>query len=151
MKLLAMIFVCSTLFIRVAVGQETPGTYEACSQVLREAEHAGQQISPRQIAAVLNSANAQCLSSAETREWLNEVLFSVLLAHPEGFLRAYRKAGSAIRKNIIAELESPVSDGIDLPKVYRGVVSVKAENGDDKQTIISALRLAGDKIGLQLH
>ncbi|HEY6094127.1 MAG TPA: hypothetical protein VIU93_04165 [Gallionellaceae bacterium] len=150
MRIAFFVFVCSAMLPQVAVGAAAPGTYEACSQVLRDADNAGKRISPRQVAAVLNATNSRCLSSAETSEWLNEVLFHALLVRPAAFLEAFARVDQVTRRNIIAELESPVNDGIDLPKVYRSVWSVKGGNGKDKQAIISALRTAGDKAGLQL-
>lgn len=123
-------------------------SYKECSQVLREAEKAGARITKKHVEALVAAANSRCLSYAETSEWINEAVFSALQLRPNDFLESFSNANSAVKKNVIRILENPVHDGIDLGKAYSSIQSVTGE-GSDKQTVLSALRTAGEKMGLQ--
>ena len=125
------------------------GSYEACTQTLREADGAGKKISQAQVAALIAASNKKCLSYVETGEWLNEVLFTALQYRPAYFVEAFSKAGSDIRNNITHELENPINDGIDLEGTYQALATTGKDSAD-KQALLSAVKLAGKKMGMDL-
>lgn len=134
----------------LASGAEEPSTYEGCSQVLKEAEKAGDRITQKQVASVVMAANPRCLSHTETSEWINEVVFSVIQLRPSDFVEAFSQANTTTKKNVIHILENPINDLIDLQKTYSSIQSVASKESADKQSLLSAVKTAGEKIGLHL-
>lgn len=147
------LFVCLLLALSVSVANAggIPSTYEECTQVLQDAEMAGEKVTSAQVSRVVSAVNKQCLSGAETSEFLNEVLFAVLRARPADFLVDFANANPESRKRILHELENPISDAIDLQKSYDSVSGVKGSDDAGKQAILSALNVAAEKMDLHFQ
>jgi len=149
MKLIVLFSLALAFLPGLVDGAEPPTTYETCSQVLIEAEKAGNKISKVQVISIVSAANANCISYAETSEWLNEVLFSTIVIRPKEFMDSFSNADPSSKKLILKELMNPVNDGIDLKKAYNSILSVDS-SGKDKQTLLSAVKSAGENAGLKL-
>ncbi len=60
-------------------------------------------------------------NNVEFREWGNEILFEILDKKPKLFFETLFKMKSAQIKSIEDEINSPISDGINMIKLYNNV------------------------------
>ena len=113
-----------------------------CSQVFLNTYKAGKTVNEHQINEFLGALGCEYFSSAEGGEFGNELLFSIVLSHPEIFLKSFSNQERLIQNIILVELERPVHDGIDLAKVR---TSVSNAHGDKKvkERILNAIKVPG--------
>ena len=132
----------------LAAGRADDGA--ACQRMFAAIEKAGAAITQKQVDELLALIDSRCLAGAESHEWANELLFSVLLARPQEFIAAFSRTPSVAQGKIIRELESPVHDGIDLRAVFRSASSARGDRRA-RQRILDALEAAAQKTGFRLE
>lgn len=135
-------------WIAFAAGRADDGA--VCQRTFAAVEQAGAAITRKQVDEFLTLIDSRCLAGAESHEWANELLFSVLLARPQEFIAAFSRTPSAAQGKIIRELESPVHDGIDLRAVFGATSSVRGDRRA-RQRILDALKAAAQKTGFRLE
>lgn len=135
-------------WIALAAGRADDGA--ACQRTFAAIERAGAAVTRKQADEFLALIDSRCLAGAESHEWANELLFSVLLARPQEFIAAFSRTQSAAQGKIIRELESPVHDGIDLRAVFGAASSARGDRRA-RQRILDALKAAAQKTGFRLE
>ena len=141
-----------TIFIIISsfncLAQKLPSNLDECSQLLLSTKKAGENIKNHEIELLLSSVNSLCLQSTEYSEWVNEIIYKLIIIKPEGFIASFNKQSTNIQKNVLKEIESPIHDGIDLEASYN---SIKSTNSQNSESILKAIHTAGEKIDLNLH
>jgi hypothetical protein len=98
-----------------------------------------------QILLFLNSIGEECKNDAEFSEVSNEVLFNIVGANPESFLKVIETNSSKIDiKWILHELENPVNDGIDVRSIFEKINNITGYDST-KNLIIKSLNIALNK------
>lgn len=97
-----------------------------------------------QILSFLYSLGEECKNNVEFSEWSNEVLFNIVLANPEIFLKVMDSYSTNIELDwILKELEDPISDVI-IKEIYEKINNVN-EYDSTKKLIIKSLQIALDR------
>jgi len=121
---------------------------DACLAWLKKVDSKQTELSRKELAEFFQGFRPACLDG-EYGEWSNELLFSVLSRQPGDFAEVLQLQDSAGRNRILAMLESPVNDGIDLAAIHAKVVK-SAKASPLKSRMVRALRVAASKSGLRL-
>lgn len=85
---------------------------------------------------------------AEQSETNNELLFEYARKYPEIFVYEFFMSNPPIKQKLLAELESPVHDGIDIALTYERILTASDISG--KAEIIKSLEVAASKAGITL-
>ena len=82
------------------------------------------------VATLLHTPPSVCPAYVIYAEWYNEVLFSVLAAHPDSFRAVFQSLPVESREAILAELREPVHDAIDMVAVLKAYHRIPAVVND---------------------
>lgn len=145
MKLLLIILSATISF--TATVQDS-NDLEKCSQSLAAIERSLTKLDESDVNALVSSVGRVCMSSVEFSEWVNELLYAAVIEKPSYFMKSFSWQPQDVQGNIIKELESPIHDGIDLNKAFHAIQS--ASGGSEKETILSAIKVAAGKLGISL-
>ena len=130
------------------LAQKLPSNLDECSQLLLSAEKAGENIKNHEIDLILSSVNDLCLKSTEYSEWVNEIIYKLIIIKPNGFITSFNNQSPEVQKNVLKEIESGIHDGICLEAPYNSIKNTNSKNSD---IILKAIHTAGEKIDLNLH
>lgn len=122
-----------------ASGQDLPGSLDECSHLLALVEAKVGTLSKGETARLLNSVDEFCMRSTEFSEWVNEVLYAVLISQPRMFATTFEELSSSTQARIVYELAHPVHDAIDVGAARRALDSA----GDDLGSIVELSRAVG--------
>lgn len=102
-------------------------------------------INEQTIQKLFCTAEDSCRVNAEFMEIFNEALFVCLEKKPEIFVKQF--SFSPKQEFILKQLESPISDTIDLRKIIENLTKIpKKKNADSYNKVLQALNLATKKM-----
>lgn len=103
------------------------------------------KLTPNDIRIFLSVFDSSCSSNVEFSEFSNELLFNVLDKYTKEVLLILEKGYSGIQlRSVLSELESPLTDAIDLNNLIQKVEKVKASQQIKKQ-VIDALQVSNNQ------
>ena len=88
-------------------------------------------------------------NNVELSEGNNEKLFLLSEKYPYSLLTSFCELNNEIQVFLLSEYESPIHDLIDLQLIFTRLKNTKVDCSG-KQRILDALKLAGQKIGLEI-
>ena len=144
-SLIALIF----FTVAFAHADELPSNLDECSSLLASVEKNGNSVTKEQLKTLFKSVDKLCLSSVEYSEWVNEILYTLLITKPNQFLHIYKRQELKIKKNILNEIKNPVHDGIDLKGAHDAVKATKAAQ-KLKNEFLLAIKHAANNGGIKL-
>lgn len=131
---------------------QSPNVYSTpkCGiEVLKNISSKMDSLSENDFHMFFGSFSPKCSNNVEFSEWSNELLFEALLKHPVLFINILPQQDKSFINKALEVLESPIHDGIDVSSTYAAVKKSQA-NTYTKDSILSALKTAGEKSGLIL-
>jgi len=123
---------------------------ECGTSVLKEINSKIGSLSESDMKMFFGAYGPKCGTNVEFSEWGNELLFGALIKQPDLFIKILSKQNASVISKVVKELESPIHDGIDLTKTFSAAKNVKNYK-KTKNSVLSAIQIAGDKMGLKLN
>ena len=95
--------------------------------------------------------DSSCLSNVEFSEWGNELLFLLVEKQIHLLNKALHDLGMKYVELICNQLENPISDSIDLQKVYKQIITYQGDFPKDMVHLEKiAIEKAATKSGIKL-
>jgi len=100
-----------------------------------------QDIDSSEVREFLSLFSITCNDNIEFSEFRNEILFEILEKRPSFILSELLLCDSLTLKNLLHEIENPISDEFSIEKIYCSIKGIKLKN-KQKNIILKSLYIA---------
>jgi hypothetical protein len=101
-------------------------------------------LTEEQISLFLCSFDEKCSKNVEFSQFSNKMLFLLMSRYPVQALKVMSEGKNLSMKSIQENLQSPISDNIDLKQLYKQIEEVE-EYQEAKEIVLNSIKIAIEK------
>lgn len=136
-----IIFIVTLCIISINYAQERTDSIKCNINVLLKFDNNLDSLDTNSAREFFLTFDKACKNNAEYSEWSNELLFKFLDRYPRKFINVLLLKEKYDLISIFKNLESPINDGFDLDKIYKGVEAIDLHNSVKKE-ILKRIKIA---------